>query len=72
MTIEDIDMTTATQLRRIENIERLPDGVYEFKYWVDGNWCLDEDPNASDAAAFLTSSVMVKSECSTEWAYVGS
>ncbi len=49
----------------------LPDGAYFFRYWVDGHWCLDEAPHECDAAAFMTSSVMVKSQTSPEWAYVG-
>jgi len=50
---------------------RLPDGAYAFRYWVDGQWCLDEDGRVSEAAAFLTSSVMVKCHTACEWAYVG-
>ena len=50
---------------------RLPDGSYEFRYWVDGRWCLDEDQHISEAAAFVTSAVMVKSQSSPEWAYLG-
>ncbi len=56
-----------------EWICRLPlrEGVYQFKYWVDGQWCLDEDPRASQAAPFLTSSLMVTEQSTTPYSYVG-
>ena len=50
---------------------QLRDGVYHFKYWVDGRWCLDEEGHASPAASFLTSTLMVRHEGSPSYAYLG-
>lgn len=49
----------------------LREGVYHFKYWVDGNWCLDEEPFATPAASFLTSSLVVRDQQGTPYAYMG-
>ena len=49
----------------------LREGIYHFKYWVDGNWCLDEDDRATPAASFLSSVLMVRSEGPPSFAYVG-
>ncbi len=46
-------------------------GVYEFRYRVDGNWCLDGDGASTPAAAFLTSSLVVRDEEIPAEAYVG-
>ena len=50
---------------------KLREGVYHFKYWVDGNWCLDEDARATPAASFLTSALVVHNEGTASFAYVG-
>jgi 1,4-alpha-glucan branching enzyme len=50
---------------------QLRDGVYHFKYWVDGNWCLDEESCATPAASFLTSTLVVHNEGSSSFAYLG-
>ncbi len=37
----------------------LPEGVYQYKYLVDGEWCLDSDPVGIGWAPFGCNSVMV-------------
>ena len=49
----------------------LRDGVYHFKYWVDGKWCLDEDPCATQAASFLTSALVVHNAQAASYCYLG-
>ncbi len=49
----------------------LRDGIYHFKYWVDGNWCLDEDPQANPAASFLSSALVVNNQANSSACYVG-
>ncbi len=49
----------------------LREGVYHFKYWVDGDWCLDEDPCPTPAASFLTSSLVVHDPDAASAAWLG-
>ena len=49
----------------------LHEGVYHFKYWVDGDWCLDEDHCVTPAASFLTSSLVVRDQEHLSYAYTG-
>lgn len=50
---------------------QLDEGTYQFKYWADGKWCLDEDPEAEAAAPFLSSSLMVTHHSTAMPAYLG-
>ncbi len=49
----------------------LPEGVYQFGYRVDGNWCLEEEGCATAAPSFLTSSLIVRDEEVPADAYMG-
>ena len=49
----------------------LHEGVYHYKYWVDGDWCLDGDRRATPAASFLTSALVVRNDEAASYAYMG-
>jgi 1,4-alpha-glucan branching enzyme len=38
---------------------KLPEGVYQFKYWVDGTWYLDNSSRAADPFPFGCHSLIV-------------
>ncbi|HSW47267.1 MAG TPA: glycogen-binding domain-containing protein [Phycisphaerae bacterium] len=50
---------------------QLCEGVYHFKYWVDGKWCLDGDARTTPAASFLTSTLVVHDEHAVSFGYSG-